>query len=133
MRKMLRGKIHRATVTGADVDYEGSITIDQDLMERAGMLPHEAVQIWNVSSGERFETYTVVGERGSGEICVNGAAAHRVRVNDLIIIAAFTWMEDRVAETWEPHVVFVDEANRQVELGRGEVPGPRRPEPHLTT
>ena len=118
MRKMLRGKIHRATVTGADLHYEGSITIDSDLMRDAGMLPNEAVQVWNVNNGERFETYTVEGEPGSGVICVNGAAAHKVEMGHLIIIAAFGWMKDSEAEQWKPRVVFVDEKNRRVDSGR---------------
>ncbi len=118
MRKMLRGKIHRATVTGADLHYEGSITIDSDLMRDAGMLPNEAVHVWNINNGERFETYTVEGEPGSGVVCVNGAAAHKVDVGDLIIIAAFGWMKDAEAEAWKPKVVFVDDKNRHVDAGR---------------
>ncbi len=118
MRKMLRGKIHRATVTGADLHYEGSVTIDRTLMDQAGLLPNEAVQIWNVNNGERFETYTVVGEPGSGVVCINGAAAHKVSVGDLVIIAAFGWMKDEEAENWQPRVVFVDDKNRRVDLDR---------------
>lgn len=120
MRKMLRGKIHRATVTGADLHYEGSITIDSDLMAAAGMLPNEAVHVWNVNNGERFETYTVLGEPGSGVVCINGAAAHKVSVGDLVIIAAFGWMPDEEAVRWKPAVVFVDERNRRADLGRDE-------------
>ncbi len=124
MRKMLRGKIHRATVTGADLDYEGSVTIDQDLMVRAGLISHEAVQIWNVTNGERFETYAIAGKAGSGVVCINGAAAHKASRGDLVIIAAFGWMEDREAESWHPKVVFVDEHNHPVDLGRtDEIPG----------
>jgi aspartate 1-decarboxylase len=115
---MLRGKIHRATITGADLHYEGSVTIDSDLMKAAGIIEHEAVHIWNVDNGERFETYALEGRPGSGVICVNGAAAHKVKVGHLIIIAAFGWMEDAEAECWKPRVVFVDERNRQVDLGR---------------
>jgi aspartate 1-decarboxylase len=114
-RKLLRGKIHRAIVTGADLHYEGSVTIDEDLLERAGMMSHEAVQVWNVTNGERFETYVICGRRGSGVVCVNGAAAHRVRRGDLVIIAAFSWMDEREARSWKPRVVFVDENNRPVE------------------
>lgn len=120
MRKMLRGKIHRATVTGADLHYEGSITIDASLMEAAGLLPNEAVQVWNVNNGERFETYTVRGEPDSGVVCINGAAAHKVSVGDLVIIAAFGWMSDEEAEAWNPRVVFVDARNRRVERGRSD-------------
>ena len=114
-RKLLRGKIHRATVTGAELDYEGSVTIDRDLMERADLVTHEAVQIWNVTNGERFETYAIPGRRGSGVVCVNGAAAHKVSKGDLVIIAAFSWMDEKEARSWQPHVVFVDERNRAVE------------------
>jgi aspartate 1-decarboxylase len=115
-RKLLRGKIHRATVTGADLHYEGSVTIDEDLMKRADLLTHEAVHIWNVTNGERFETYAIPGQRGSGVVCINGAAAHKVRKGDLVIIAAFSWMEEDEARRWKPRVVFVDEKNRAVEL-----------------
>ncbi|MFP6627235.1 MAG: aspartate 1-decarboxylase [Deltaproteobacteria bacterium] len=123
MRKMLRGKIHRATVTGANLHYEGSVTIDSDLMESAGLLPNEAVAVWNVNNGERFETYTVSGQAGSGVVCINGAAAHKVSVGDLVIIAAFGWMEDEQAAVWKPRVVFVDDRNRQVDLERKEEAG----------
>ena len=123
MRKILRGKIHRATVTGADLHYEGSVTIDSDLMESAGLLPNEAVAVWNVNNGERFETYTVSGQAGSGVVCINGAAAHKVSVGDLVIIAAFGWMEDEQATDWKPRVVFVDDKNRQVDFERKEETG----------
>lgn len=127
MRKMLRGKIHRATVTGADLHYEGSVTIDSTLMERAGLLEHEAVAIWNVTNGERFETYVLRGEPGSGVVCINGAAAHKASRGDLVIIAAFGWMAAAEAETWKPKVVFVDDRNRPVDLGRDhEEPGQAR-------
>jgi aspartate 1-decarboxylase len=118
MRKMLRGKIHRATITGADLHYEGSVTIDSDLLRGAGIIENEAVAIWNVNNGERFETYAIEGQPGSGVVCVNGAAAHKVNVGDLIIIAAFGWMQDAEALEWKPNVVFVDEKNVQVDLGR---------------
>jgi aspartate 1-decarboxylase len=124
-RKMMRAKIHRATVTEANVDYEGSITIDRDLMDATDLLPNEAVHVWNVTNGNRFETYVVEGPAGSGVICVNGAAAHLVNVDDLVIIAAFSWMEEAEARRHEPKVVFVDEQNRMREK-RSEVPGPRR-------
>jgi aspartate 1-decarboxylase len=109
---MLRAKIHRATVTEANVDYEGSITIDRRLMDATDLLPNEAVCVWNVTNGNRFETYTVEGEPDSGVICVNGAAAHLVSPGDLIIIAAFTWLDEEAARAHEPKVVFVDERNR---------------------
>ena len=124
-RKMLRGKIHRARVTQADVDYEGSITIDQDLMDRVDLLAGEAVAVWNVTNGERIETYAVAGPRDSGVVCVNGAAAHKVRPGDLVIIAAFTWMDETAARRHEPKVIFVDEDNRPREM-RAEMPGPER-------
>ena len=123
MRKMLRGKIHRATVTGAELHYEGSVTIDTDLMDACGLLPHEAVAIWDVDNGERFETYAIPGQAGSGVVCINGAAAHKVEVGHLVIIAAFGWMDDAEAERWEPSVVFVDEKNRQVDIGRSHEEG----------
>jgi len=115
-RKLLRGKIHRATVTGADLHYEGSVTIDQDLMDGCDLVTHEAVHIWNVTNGERFETYAIPGQRGSGVLCVNGAAAHKVSKGDLVIIAAFSWMDEKEARAWKPRVVFVDEKNRAVEF-----------------
>lgn len=115
-RKLLRAKIHRATVTGADLDYEGSVTIDRDLMELTDLVDHEAVHIWNVTNGERFETYAIPGEKGSGVVCINGAAAHKVSRGDLVIIAAFSWMEEKEARAWQPKVIFVDEENRPVDL-----------------
>jgi aspartate 1-decarboxylase len=117
-RKMMRAKIHRATVTQADVHYEGSITIDRRLMDATDLLPNEAVCVWNVTNGTRFETYAVEGPPDSGVICVNG---------DLVIIAAFTWMDEAAARRHEPKVVFVDEHNRMREK-RAEIPGPRLPE-----
>jgi aspartate 1-decarboxylase len=124
-RKMMRAKIHRATVTQADVDYEGSITIDRTLMDAADLIPNEAVCVWNVTNGNRFETYVVEGGRDTGEICVNGAAAHLVTPDDLVIIAAFSWMEEATARRHRPAVVFVDEQNR-IRAKRPEVPGPAR-------
>lgn len=115
MRTMLRGKIHRATVTGADLHYEGSVTIDADLMERADILPYERVDIWNVTNGERFSTYAIAGQRGSGVVCINGAAARKVSKGDLVIIAAFATVPEDAARTWKPRCVFVDERNRPVE------------------
>ena len=114
-RKLLRAKIHRATVTGADLHYEGSVTIDRDLMDQADLVDHEAVHLWNVTNGERLETYVIPGRRGSGVVCVNGAAAHKVSRGDLVIIAAFSWMDEKEARAWKPRVVFVDARNRAVE------------------
>jgi aspartate 1-decarboxylase len=115
-RKLLRAKIHRATVTGADLHYEGSVTIDRELMDRADLLDHEAVHVWNVTNGQRFETYAIPGRQGSGVVCVNGAAAHKVSRGDLVIIAAFSWMDEKEAGAWKTRVVFVDARNRPVEL-----------------
>ena len=113
---MLKCKIHRATVTRSDLDYEGSIEIDSALMEAAGLLPFELVHVWNVTNGERFQTYAVPGQPGSGTICVNGAAAHRARVGDLVIIASFVSLDEAEARAYQPTLVFVDEHNRPVAL-----------------
>jgi aspartate 1-decarboxylase len=127
-RRMFLGKIHRATVTDADLDYEGSVTLDLDLLEAAGFLPHEEVHVWNVTRGSRFTSYAIAGERGSGTVCVNGAAAHLTRPGDLIIIAAFGTMSEEEALHHRPRIVHVDAQNRIVS-DRPEVPGPRRPAP----
>ena len=121
-RKMLKSKIHRATVTGADLHYEGSITIDLNLMEASDIIPYEAVVIWNVTNGNRFETYAIEGERGSGVICINGAAARLVAPKDLVIIASFVNMENAEALQYEPKLVFVDDQNRMLPT-RKEEPG----------
>lgn len=113
-RKMLKSKIHRATVTGADLHYEGSVTIDLDLMEAADIIPYEAVAVWNVTNGSRLETYAIEGERGSGVICLNGAAARLVSPKDLVIIASFVNMSDAEAKAYEPKLIFVDEKNRML-------------------
>ncbi len=114
-RSMFRSKIHRATVTGADLHYEGSVTIDADLLEAADILPNQEVEIWNVTNGERFSTYALRGQPGSGVVCINGAAAHKASPGDLVIIATFSWMSDEQAKSWEPTVVFVDGQNRIAE------------------
>ena len=124
-RTMLKSKIHRATVTGADVDYEGSVTIDRDLLDAAGILEWEEVHVWDVTNGSRLATYAIAGERGSGDICINGAAAHLAEVGDLVIIATFAQVYAHAAATWCPTAIFVDGANRQVGAG-AEVPGPAR-------
>ncbi len=121
-RKMLRSKIHRATVTGADLHYEGSVTIDSELMAQGDLIVNQEVEIWNVTNGERFRTYVLEGQPGSGVVCVNGAAAHKVTRGDLVIIASFGWMEEDEARDYEPKLVFVDERNRQKEL-RAEIGG----------
>ena len=110
-RKMLKSKIHRATVTGADLDYEGSITIDPLLLKAADILPYEAVDIWNVTYGTRFQTYAIEGQPGSGVICINGAAARLVSRGDKVIIASWLEMDHEQAKTYEPKLVFVDEQN----------------------
>ncbi len=122
IRTMLGGKIHRATVTDANLEYEGSVTIDRDLLEAAGMLVGEAVEIWDVTNGSRLTTYTLPGERGTGVICVNGAAAHHVHAGDMVIIANFVALEDDEARVWEPRVVFVDSENRMVEMRSERLP-----------
>ncbi|TGU71405.1 aspartate 1-decarboxylase [Geomonas terrae] len=119
-RKMLKSKIHRATVTGADLHYEGSITIDLDLMEAADIIPYEAVCIWDVTNGSRFETYAIEGERGSGVICINGAAARLVAPQDLVIIASFVNMSNAEAIAHEPKLVFVDEKNKMLPTRKEE-------------
>lgn len=116
-RKMLRSKIHRATVTGANLDYEGSVTIDAELLTRADILPYQEVEIWNVTNGERFRTYALPGQPASGVVCINGAAAHKARCGDLVIIATFGWMSEATARRWRPKVVFVDQCNHSVARG----------------
>src|SRR3954468_3552744 len=111
-RSMLKSKIHRAVVTHADVDYEGSITVDARLLEAADILPFEKVAIWNVTRGTRLETYALEGPAGSGLACVNGAAAHHNKPGDLIIIATFAEMDDAEARAHQPTVVLVDGQNR---------------------
>ena len=108
---MLKAKIHRATVTQAELDYVGSITVDMDLLEQAGILEYEKVQIVDVNNGSRFETYTIAGERGSGVMCLNGAAARQVQVGDHVIIMAYCQMDAKEAADHKPKVVFVDEEN----------------------
>ncbi|USR80202.1 aspartate 1-decarboxylase [Arcanobacterium pinnipediorum] len=121
---MVTGKIHRATVTGADLHYVGSVTIDADLLDAADILPGEAVDVVDVNNGQRLTTYTIPGERGKGEIILNGAAAHKVSVGDLVIIMCYSLVDDETARTLSPQVVFVDEHNQLVHLGHepGQVP-----------
>lgn len=115
-RRMLKSKIHRATVTGADVQYEGSVTLDRVLMDAADILPYEAVSVWDVTNGARFDTYAIPGLPNSGVCCVNGAAARLVAVGDLVIIASFAQMDDAEARAHEPVNVFVDESNRVADI-----------------
>lgn len=113
LRSMLKSKIHRATVTDADLHYEGSITIDKILLEAADILPHEHVHVWDVTNGNRFETYTLEGEAGSGIICINGAAAHLAKKGDIVIITSFVTLTEEEAKTFQQKVVFVDDQNAQ--------------------
>jgi aspartate 1-decarboxylase len=113
-RRMLKSKIHRATLTDAHVDYEGSITVDSALLKAADILEHEAVWVWDVTNGSRFETYAIAGEPGSGVVCVNGAAAHLVSIGDLVIVASFADLTDAEAHSWHPTVVRVDAENRPI-------------------
>lgn len=117
---MLKGKIHRATVTQAEIDYIGSITIDQDLMDAAGILEYEKVQVADVERGTRLETYVISGEPGSGVICLNGAAAHLVTPGDKVIIMCYAQMTPEEAHESKPRVVFVDEDNKIARLTRYE-------------
>lgn len=116
--RMLKGKIHRARVTGADLNYEGSIEVDSSLLEAAAIIPFEQVDIWSLTSGERFSTYALPAPRGSGVVALNGAAARKVQIGDEIIIAAFAILSEKEAQGWKPKVVFVDEKNRLRPLAR---------------
>jgi aspartate 1-decarboxylase len=117
LRTMMTSKIHRATVTQADLHYVGSVTVDEDLLEAAELLPGELVHIVDVTNGARLETYTIAGERGSGVIGINGAAAHLVHPGDLVILIAYGQMETAEARNHRPSVVFVDADNRIVGTG----------------
>lgn len=126
MRRMFKSKIHRAVITDADLEYEGSITLDEDLMEAADIAEFEAVHVWNVTRGTRLETYALRGPRGSRVCCINGAAAHLVKKGDKVIIATFTDVEESLVRTWEPIVVLVDEDNRILDPRLKEIAGPAR-------
>jgi aspartate 1-decarboxylase len=115
LRVMLKSKIHRATVTEANLAYEGSLTIDADLMRAADILPYEMVHIFNISNGERFQTYAIEGEAGSGVMCLNGAAARKGTPGDLIIIATFATYDDAVLDQHQPQIILVDARNRPKE------------------
>jgi aspartate 1-decarboxylase len=127
---MMKSKIHRATVTQADLHYVGSVTVDQDLLDAADLLPGELVHIVDIDNGARLETYTIAGERGSGVIGINGAAAHLVHPGDLVILIAYAQMADAEARTFEPSVVFVDADNRVI--GTGSDPAEALPGSGLT-
>ena len=128
---MFMSKIHRATVTHADLHYVGSVTVDLDLLEAADILPGELVSIVDVTNGSRLETYTIAGERGSGVIGINGAAAHLMHENDVVILITYAQMTTEEAKAYEPRVVHVDENNRVIQLGNdpaeGLTPGMMRP------
>ncbi len=114
-RTMLKSKIHRATVTEANLEYEGSVTIDTNLLEAADLLPYEKVEIWDCTNGNRLQTYAIPGEAGSGEICINGAAAHLVKPMDTVIIASFVQMDDADAKAHKAKRVFVNHRNEIVD------------------
>ncbi len=122
-RHMLKGKIHRATVTEANLNYVGSITIDADLLEAADILPNEKVQVVNNNNGQRFETYAIPGEKGSGVICINGAAARLAQPGDIVIILSYALVEDKEARDHQPRVLFVDGQNRITGMVAAETHG----------
>jgi aspartate 1-decarboxylase len=122
MKTMLKAKIHRARVTDANLDYEGSITIDARLLEASGILPFEQVHVWNVTRGARFVTYGMLGERDFGEVVINGAAAHLAKKGDIVIIAAFDTLTSEEVAHYRPRLVYVDEKNRIV---AGKSPAPK--------
>ena len=124
VRTMMTGKIHRATVTQADLHYVGSITVDADLLAAADVLPGQQVDVVDVTNGARLTTYAIAGEPGSGQLCINGAAAHLVHPGDVVILIAYGQLSDAESRTYQPHVVLVDDANRIVSVGDdpGQVP-----------
>lgn len=115
-REVLIGKVHRAVVTAADLDYEGSLGLDEDLMKAAGLYPYEKIDVYNVTSGERFSTYLITAEKGSGTVAIFGAAAHKAKKGDKIIIAAYGFLEEFELEFHKPKAVLVDEKNRIKEV-----------------
>jgi len=123
-RTMMKGKIHRATVTQADLHYVGSVTVDEDLLDAADLLPGEQVDIVDITNGARLTTYAIPGERGQGEVKVNGAAAHHIRPGDLVIVIAYGMLSDADARNYAPSVVLVDAVNRVLDIGSepGQVP-----------
>lgn len=116
LRQMLRAKLHRATITQANLDYEGSLTIDRELLDRVGIIPFERVKVYNINNGERFDTYAIEGEPGSGVIGLNGAAARKGMVGDLIIIVTFGFYEDEALDGFHPSIALLDEKNRVKEM-----------------
>ena len=126
-REMLRAKVHRITVTECDVEYEGSLTLDRDLMDACGMVPFERIDVYDVDNASRFSTYLIEGERGSGACCVNGAAARLVAKGDKVIIAAYCAVDEADVKTHVPKIVLVDDANRMTVLKNHEGAGVRVP------
>ena len=116
LRQMLKAKIHRAVITEADLHYEGSLTIDEDLMKKVGIIPYERVKVYNISNGERFDTYAIKGDAGSGVIGLNGAAARKGMIGDLIIIVAFGFYSEAELENYMPKIALIDEKNRVKEM-----------------
>ncbi|MDD3978352.1 MAG: aspartate 1-decarboxylase [Methanomicrobium sp.] len=112
LKTMMKSKIHRAKVTESNLDYEGSVTIDETLMEAADIIPYEQVQIYNVTNGERFTTYAIKGERNSGVICINGAAAHKAKKGDIIIIATYAAYDENELAAFKPKKIYADDFNR---------------------
>ena len=119
-RLMMKSKIHRVTVTETNLEYEGSLTVDEDLLDAADILPNEQIHIWNVTNGNRIITYALVGKRGSGTVCVNGAGAHLIKPGDIVIVATYATMKDKDARRYKPLVVLVDEKNRVKKMPKGE-------------
>lgn len=124
-RKMLAAKIHRATVTHADVDYEGSVTIPPQLLEASGIQPYESVHVWNITRGTRLETYAICGSHGSNDVCANGAAAHLIQPGDRVILATYAMVPEEEMHNHRPKLIFVDESN-QISHAGPELPGPQR-------
>jgi aspartate 1-decarboxylase len=122
---MFRAKVHRIRVTECDVEYEGSLTLDTALMEAADMVPYERIEVYNIDNGNRFATYLIEGGRGTGQCCVNGAAAHMVKEGERLILATYTTIDDADLEGYQPTVVIVDEANRIKLIKSSEQPGAR--------
>jgi aspartate 1-decarboxylase len=125
-RQIFKSKLHRATVTHADVEYEGSVTIDEDLLDAANIAEYEAVHVWNVTNGSRLVTYALKGPRGSKVVCINGAAAHLARPGDKVIIATFAELDEEERRNFRPTVVLLDDRNEIKEMGATELPGPLR-------
>ncbi len=121
---MLKSKIHRATVTHADVDYEGSLTLDRELLQAGDIVPFEEVHVWNVTRGTRFRTYALLGQQGSGVVCANGAAALLAQPGDLVIIATFTMIDDADLNGFRSRIVLVDEKNQITATKAEEIAGP---------